>query len=106
MCCTIHVYSHSLTLLCQVVQHRLVELEWPGGAPTSKIQELCREKRYNALSKICQERGIDVLMTGHHLNDQIGQFKYAERNYFYCYTMLISFLQKHFCIEWLVLVVL
>lgn len=54
------------------VQHHTVELEWPEEISRGKIQSVCREKRYNVLSKISLEHGADVLMTGHHLNDQIG----------------------------------
>lgn len=60
------------------VEHRVLTVDWEGsgrggGAVNRRIQELAREKRYSLLFRLCQQLGIEVLMTGHHFNDQLGK---------------------------------
>lgn len=49
-------------------------LEWEGLRPTTRIQEKAREIRYQLLSGACHLRGIKVLMTAHHQDDQAETF--------------------------------
>ena len=58
------------------VEHHTLKLDWEKeGKPMSsgKVQSMARIKRYSALLGFCQQLGINVLMTGHHLNDQLGK---------------------------------
>ncbi len=58
------------------VEHRILTLDWGGegeGGRGDKVQESARAKRYSALFGLCEQLGINVLMTGHHLNDQLGR---------------------------------
>ena len=62
---------------CQFVQDKAIELgyeaeilQWDGEAPSTRIQEMAREIRYQLLAGACHLRGIKTLMTAHHLDDQ------------------------------------
>ena len=78
-CYSNHVPVHKLPCLTTDgifvlgLEHHLVKLDWPEGLPSpGKTQVLCREERYRVLLELCEEQKVDLLMTGHHLNDQIG----------------------------------
>ncbi len=45
-------------------------LQWKGEVPTTRIQEMAREIRYQLLAGACHLRGIKIMMTAHHLDDQ------------------------------------
>lgn len=45
-------------------------LHWTGPKPTTRIQEMAREIRYQQMAAACHLRGIKILMTAHHLDDQ------------------------------------
>jgi tRNA(Ile)-lysidine synthase len=49
-------------------------LAWPGERPQTGLQEWARELRYQLLATACHARGLGVLMTGHHLDDQAETF--------------------------------
>ena len=46
-------------------------LTWTGDKPSSRLQELAREARYRLLEGLATDIGADVLMTGHHADDQV-----------------------------------
>ncbi|MCP4936922.1 MAG: tRNA lysidine(34) synthetase TilS [bacterium] len=45
-------------------------LQREGEPPTTRIQEMARKIRYQLLAEACHLRGIKILMTAHHLDDQ------------------------------------
>lgn len=45
-------------------------LNWRGAAVVSNIQAAAREARYRLLAEACWSRGIEVLASAHHLDDQ------------------------------------
>ncbi len=49
-------------------------LDWEGELPTTRIQEMARDIRYQLLAGACHLRGIKTLMTAHHLDDQAETF--------------------------------
>jgi tRNA(Ile)-lysidine synthase len=51
------------------VPHVILTVDWTR-VPTSGIQERARSARYAALAEWMRSRGIDVLLTAHHLDDQ------------------------------------
>lgn len=54
------------------VEHHIVNIDWQGNIPSRKIQTAARLKRYTALLEFCEKYNLRTLMTGHHLDDQIG----------------------------------
>jgi tRNA(Ile)-lysidine synthase TilS/MesJ len=59
------------------IETELLTVRWPGAVVDKQhgsIQEQCRMKRYDLLSTACDERGINVLVTGHHIEDQAETF--------------------------------
>jgi len=53
---------------------KLEILTWNGKKPSSNIQSLAREKRYNLLFSKCKSLKISNLITGHHLDDLFENF--------------------------------
>ena len=51
------------------VPHAILSIEW-DLLPTSALQEQARAVRYGALSAWLEERGLEALLTAHHLDDQ------------------------------------
>ena len=51
------------------IPHKVLTIAW-DEKPTSRIQEQARVRRYGALAEWARERGIKVLATAHHANDQ------------------------------------
>lgn len=51
------------------VPHAILFIEW-DVKPSSAIQEEARAVRYGALGAWMEERGLDALLTAHHLDDQ------------------------------------
>jgi len=51
------------------VPHRILTAEW-AQAPQTAIQEQARHERYRLLAAWAKERGLDAVLTGHHLDDQ------------------------------------
>jgi len=49
--------------------HEIITLT--GKAPTSKIEETFRKKRYELMLKRCKDLGVEYLATAHHKDDQI-----------------------------------
>ncbi len=45
-------------------------LTWTGERPKARIQELARAARYRLLDALAAEIGAEVLLTGHHADDQ------------------------------------
>ena len=56
------------------VEHQILTLNWDEKPHEGKVQVQARLKRYGALLEACQERDIRVLMTGHHHDDQLGEW--------------------------------
>jgi len=54
------------------VSHRI--LNWEGEKPVTGIQEAARKARYQLLARWCLENNFTVLMTAHHLDDQVETF--------------------------------
>lgn len=57
------------------IPHKIIHLDWtdqdPAGTKLTKLQELTRAKRYEAFFSVCQQEGLPLLLTGHHLDDDI-----------------------------------
>ncbi len=45
-------------------------LTWTGDRPRARVQELARAARYRLLADLAGEIGAEVLLTGHHADDQ------------------------------------
>ena len=52
--------------------HALVTLDWNTMALSKKTSSNARHLRYSALMEQCGRLGLNVVMTGHHADDQIG----------------------------------
>ena len=52
------------------VDHVITHLEW--GRVVSRTAHRARCMRYSVLMRECQRLKMDMLMVGHHRNDQIG----------------------------------
>ena len=46
------------------------ELIWDEKKPTTGIQAAAREARYRLIAQAMHRDGVDILLTGHHINDQ------------------------------------
>ena len=56
------------------MEHELLSIVWPEGPPSrGKIQIACRDERYKLLLNECEKRRLDMLLVGHHKDDQIGE---------------------------------
>ena len=53
------------------VDHVITKLEW-GRREGSRTASRARRLRYTALMSQCEEVGADLMMVGHHADDQIG----------------------------------
>lgn len=51
------------------IPHACLEAEWERP-PDSAVQERARAERYRLLARWIEERGLDALVTAHHLDDQ------------------------------------
>ena len=49
-------------------------LVWRGKKPTTRVEEMAREKRYELLQKACEHQGIHYLFLAHHAGDQAETF--------------------------------
>ena len=45
-------------------------LTWTGERPKARVQELARAARYRLLGELAEKIGAEVLLTGHHADDQ------------------------------------
>lgn len=55
-------------------EHRIVTLDWPHGLPGSAVNEVCRQRRYDALAKLGQDEGGGVVLVAHHGDDLVEGF--------------------------------
>ena len=55
------------------VPHQILTIEWPEK-PETALQERSRVERYKLLGGWATERGLNALLTGHHLDDQAETF--------------------------------
>lgn len=67
--------AEQVAALCERldIPHAILTAAWEEK-PESAIQEQARHKRYQLLGEWAGERGLNVLMTGHHLDDQAETF--------------------------------
>jgi tRNA(Ile)-lysidine synthase len=49
-------------------------LRWEGDKPSTHVQELAREARYELLLQVCRQRGFPALAVAHNLEDQLETF--------------------------------
>ena len=49
-------------------------LKWRGPKPKSNIQSIARNKRYSLIKKECVINKIQLLLTGHHIEDVYENF--------------------------------
>ncbi|MCV0427331.1 MAG: tRNA lysidine(34) synthetase TilS [Roseibium sp.] len=49
-------------------------LKWTGNKPTSNVQDAARKARYQLISQRMSETGAEVLLLGHHRDDQAETF--------------------------------
>ncbi len=49
-------------------------LVWSGKKPSSNIQSIARNKRYQLISKECRKNKINYLLLGHHMDDLLENF--------------------------------
>ena len=64
-------------LIKQVLKKYLIPIEistWQGKKPVKNIQSIARKKRYDLLSKKCDEYKINNILTGHHQDDLFENF--------------------------------
>lgn len=54
------------------IEHHI--LEWTSEKPKNGVEETARIARYQLLTEWCQNHGIRILLTAHHLNDQAETF--------------------------------
>ena len=59
--------------ILQKVGIKYVITEWDGKV-VKNLEAEARKARYNILLDVCKERGVDALLIGHHLNDQVETF--------------------------------
>ncbi|KAI5063944.1 hypothetical protein GOP47_0020614 [Adiantum capillus-veneris] len=60
----------SLGIRCEILK-----CFWPVGVPAhGHLQEAARNARYDLIQKACKRNNMDVLLTAHHLDDQIELF--------------------------------
>ncbi|KAI6654285.1 hypothetical protein LOD99_684 [Oopsacas minuta] len=52
--------------------HRCLKIDWHNEQPTTnKIEHRCREERYKLLLDYCNDNNVKILLTAHHLFDQM-----------------------------------
>ena len=51
------------------VPHQILTVKWPT-TPETALQERARVERYKLLGNWAKERGLQAIVTGHHLDDQ------------------------------------
>jgi tRNA(Ile)-lysidine synthase len=55
------------------VPHAILTAEWPAK-PQSAVQERARDARYGLLGAWARDRGLEAIVTAHHLDDQAETF--------------------------------
>ncbi len=63
--------------VAQIMKHHNIEhhtLVWQHQQQLTGIEEAARSARYDLLTSWCKAHGINILMTAHHLNDQVETF--------------------------------
>ena len=53
-------------------EHHIVALDWEKAGGSNRTASRARAMRYSTLIQQCQKVNVDMLMVGHHANDQIG----------------------------------
>ncbi len=59
-----------MAALCERLEVAHKTLVWQGAKPKTRLQERAREARYDLLSAHARAINADVIVTGHHLDDQ------------------------------------
>jgi tRNA(Ile)-lysidine synthase len=60
--------------ICKQLNIAHTILIWEHGVIQSAFQEKARQARYDLLSEFCLQHHIQLLLTGHHANDQVETF--------------------------------
>lgn len=66
------LYIHNLLINKYNIEHYI--LTWNSEKPKSNIEAIAREERYKMLFNFCKNNNIDVILLGHHLQDQVENF--------------------------------
>ena len=66
--------AKTVKLLLQKFDIDLKILKWKGKKPTSNIQSIARNERYNLLKKACKRKNVNYLLIGHHIDDLYENF--------------------------------
>jgi tRNA(Ile)-lysidine synthase len=62
--------ARAVAALCEKLAIPHHTLLWQGEKPKTRLQERAREARYALLAQCAKAAGADVIVTGHHLDDQ------------------------------------
>ncbi len=62
--------ARAVAALCEKLAVPHHTLAWQGEKPKTRLQERAREARYALLAQCAKAVGADVIVTGHHLDDQ------------------------------------
>jgi tRNA(Ile)-lysidine synthetase-like protein len=54
----------------------MTRLDWPNGVPETAVEEVARDRRYEALIAIAREVGANKIVTAHHQGDQVETILY------------------------------
>lgn len=60
--------------LAKKLNVNFVPLSWHNENNCTAIQQRARKARYEMISNYCNEKGIPILLTGHHLDDMLETF--------------------------------
>ena len=63
-----------LTTLCNSLQIEHVVLRWEHSGVAGNVMEQARDARYKLLTNFCNDNGIGLILTAHHLDDNIENF--------------------------------
>lgn len=66
-----HVFANTPNLVSNTVER----LYW-DEIPTVSVEEQARDKRYNVMFKVAKNVGANMIVTAHHLNDQVETILY------------------------------
>lgn len=65
------IYTNSLLKKYKIEHHILV---WKGEKPKNNVENIAREARYKLIFDFCKSNDVNVILLGHHLQDQAENF--------------------------------